>query len=92
VKVKEKKIEQEEDIKYEEELFELLREKRAYFAKELSLPAYIIFGNKTLKYLASKKPFDKDTMLEVNGVGERKYEQFGEEFLKVISKYNSSIK
>jgi ATP-dependent DNA helicase RecQ len=49
------------------------------------VPAYIIFSDKTLKHLASAKPYDKASMLEVNGVGEKKYEQYGEEFLEVIN-------
>ncbi len=89
VEVAEKKVKQVEEIEYEEELFQLLREKRAYLAKELKLPAYIVFGDKTLKHLANEKPHDKESMLEVNGVGEKKYEQFGEDFLSVIREYGS---
>jgi len=81
---KEKKIKQKEDFDYDETLFEALRAKRAEMAKKLGLPAYIIFGDKTLKHLANEKPFDKASMLEVNGVGEKKFEQFGEAFLAVI--------
>ena len=85
VKTKEKRVKQKEDFSYDEELFEKLREKRAELASEMKVPAYIIFGDKTLKHLANDKPFDKASMLEVNGVGEKKYEQFGAKFLEVIS-------
>ncbi len=80
-----KKVKQKEDFDYDEELFEELRQKRAEIANEKGVPAYIIFGDKTLKHLANLKPFDKDSMLEVNGIGEKKFEQFGEEFLEVIN-------
>ncbi len=80
-----KKIKQKEDFDYDEELFEELRKTRALLASEKGVPAYIIFGDKTLKHLANEKPFDKASMLEVNGVGEKKFEQFGEEFLSVIN-------
>jgi ATP-dependent DNA helicase RecQ len=85
VTVKEKKVKQKEDFSYDEELFEELRAKRAELANELSVPAYIIFSDKTLKHLAAQKPYDKSSMLQVNGVGEKKYGQFGEEFLKIIN-------
>ncbi|MEA1891228.1 MAG: DNA helicase RecQ [Campylobacterota bacterium] len=85
ITTKEKKVKQIEDFEYDEELFEELRKKRSELASEMGVPAYIIFGDKTLKYLASKKPFDKASMLEVNGVGEKKYEQFGEDFLAIIN-------
>ncbi|MEA3331658.1 MAG: DNA helicase RecQ [Campylobacterota bacterium] len=81
----EKKVKQKEDFEYDKELFEELRSRRSELATKLSVPAYIIFSDKTLKHLASDKPFDKVSMLEVNGVGEKKFEQFGEEFLEVIN-------
>ncbi|WP_455757071.1 DNA helicase RecQ [Sulfurimonas sp.] len=80
-----KKVKQKEDFDYDEELFETLRIKRAEIANEKGVPAYIIFGDKTLKHLANEKPSDKASMLEVNGVGEKKFEQFGEQFLEVIN-------
>lgn len=80
-----KKVKQKEDFDYDEELFEELRMKRSELANEKGVPAYIIFGDKTLKHLANEKPHDKDSMLKVNGVGEKKFEQFGKEFLSVIN-------
>ena len=85
VKVKEKAIKQVEAFDYDEELFQKLRAKRAEIAEELSLPAYIIFSDKTLKHLAADKPFDEASMLEVNGVGAKKYAQYGEDFLEIIN-------
>jgi ATP-dependent DNA helicase RecQ len=81
----EKKVKQAKEFDYDEELFELLREKRSELANELGVPAYIIFTDKTLKHLANDKPHDKVSMLEVNGIGEKKFEQFGEDFLSVIN-------
>ncbi|MDQ7044634.1 MAG: DNA helicase RecQ [Sulfurimonas sp.] len=80
-----KKIKQKEDFDYDEELFEELRSKRTEIANEKGVPAYIIFGDKTLKHLANEKPHNKASMLEVNGVGEKKFQQYGEEFLSVIN-------
>ena len=85
INVKEKKVTQAKEFDYDEELFEALRIKRSEMASELGVPAYIIFSDKTLKHLANDKPYDKASMLEVNGVGEKKFEQFGEEFLGVIN-------
>ena len=73
-----------DDIDYDKELFEKLRAKRAQLAEELSVPAYIIFGDKTLKHLAQIKPHNKETMLQINGVGMKKFEQYGSEFLDLI--------
>ena len=85
VKSKEKRVKRDDGFDYDETLFEALRSKRSELASEMGVPAYIIFGDKTLKHLANDKPFDKASMLEVNGVGEKKFEQFGEEFLGIIN-------
>lgn len=85
VNVKEKKVKRKEDFEYDKALFESLREKRSELAKELSIPSYLIFSDKTLKHLSADKPTDKASMLEVNGVGEKKFEQYGEAFLEVIN-------
>ena len=82
-KQKAKKLQ--EDFEFDREMFDRLREKRKELAEELEVPAYIIFSDKTLKHLAANMPTNKDEMLEVNGVGMKKYEQFGEEFLAVIN-------
>ncbi len=84
INTKEKKVKQAKEFDYDEALFESLRAKRAELANDLGVPAYIIFNDKTLKHLANDKPHDKASMLEVNGIGEKKYEQFGEEFLSVL--------
>jgi ATP-dependent DNA helicase RecQ len=34
--------------------------------------------------MAARKPQTKEEMLEVNGVGEVKYERYGEEFLVLL--------
>lgn len=85
VKSKEKRVKRDDGFDYDETLFELLRSKRSELASDMGVPAYLIFGDKTLKHLANDKPFDKASMLEVNGVGEKKFEQFGEEFLTIIN-------
>ena len=85
VNATEKIVKQAKEFDYDDELFERLRVKRSEMASEKGVPAYIIFSDKTLKHLASDKPYDKISMLEVNGIGEKKYEQFGKEFLDVIN-------
>jgi len=85
INVKEKKVKQAQEFAYDEELFETLRIKRSELASELGVPAYIIFSDKTLKHLADEKPFDKPSMLSVNGIGLKKYEQYGEDFLDIIN-------
>lgn len=68
----------------EETLFETLRRLRAQIAKEEKVPPYIVFSDKTLTHMCIVKPEDKEEMLSVSGVGEFKYEKYGERFLEAI--------
>ncbi len=61
--------------------FESLRSLRAEIAKEEGKPAYIVFGDKSLKEMAKSLPQNKDEMMQINGVGEMKYKRYGELFL-----------
>lgn len=74
------------------ELFERLRELRTRIAGEESLPPYIIFSDKTLVDMCIKAPLSREEMLRVSGVGENKYERYGERFLSVITEYTGGIK
>ena len=65
-------------------LWEQLRRLRLDIAKELGLPAYVIFHDKTLKEMAILRPNTRETLLQITGVGEKKAERFGERFLKAI--------
>lgn len=45
---------------------------------------YIVFSDKTLVQMCIEKPTNKNAMLKVSGVGEFKFEKYGERFLEVI--------
>lgn len=66
------------------QLFEKLRELRLQIAKEEKVPPYIVFTDKTLVDMCVKKPKNRGEMLEVSGVGEAKYQKYGERFLKCL--------
>ena len=56
------------------------------------MPAYIIFNDKTLVEMAQKRPTKLDEMAQINGVGAKKLENFGNAFLEVImEKLNNCI-
>ncbi|MDZ4906990.1 HRDC domain-containing protein, partial [Clostridium perfringens] len=68
-------------------LFELLRELRLNISREENVPPYVIFGDGTLKEMTVKYPLDKDSMLDISGVGETKFNKYGERFIEVIKNY-----
>lgn len=71
---------------FELSIFEKLRALRSKIAKENSIPPYVVFSDKTLKEMAEKLPLDKEAMLEISGVGEVKFERYGEAFLELCEK------
>ena len=74
------------------ELFEQLRDLRSAIAKEENMPPYIIFADKTLVDMCVRVPFDKKEMLKVTGVGENKFNRFGERFLSCIREYTGGVR
>ena len=76
------KLEQSEEIlSFDEQLYERFRTLRREIALEHEVPAYVIFGDKSLKEFALKLPTSKEEMLDINGVGLVKYEKYGQAFL-----------
>jgi ATP-dependent DNA helicase RecQ len=65
-------------------LFEKLRQLRLEVAKRLNVPPYVVFHDKTLKEMASRRPSSRAELLAIIGVGERKAKQFGDLFLEII--------
>lgn len=70
--------------KDEEVVFERLRELRREIAREENVPPYIVFSDKTLIHMVRENPKSKEEMLLISGVGDFKYEKYGERFLKLI--------
>jgi ATP-dependent DNA helicase RecQ len=71
------------------DLFELLRTLRRETAEQLDVPAYVVFGDATLRDMARRRPSSLDGLLNVKGVGEKKRTDYGETFLACIVEYCS---
>ncbi|MDO5335168.1 MAG: HRDC domain-containing protein, partial [Coriobacteriia bacterium] len=67
------------------ELFERLRALRKRLADEAGVPPYMVFSDATLRGLAQRRPKSKEQMLDVSGVGQKKLERYGAEFLAEIA-------
>ena len=77
-----------EDLDYDQDLFDALRERRKELATAAGVPPFIIFGDQSLAEMAAFRPVDLETMREINGVGELKLKRYGEEFLAVINGFS----
>jgi ATP-dependent DNA helicase RecQ len=68
-------------------LFDTLRVVRRKIATQRQVPAYIVFGDASLRDMARRRPSTVDAFLEVSGVGQAKARQYGEEFVATIAEY-----
>ncbi len=73
------------EIECDEALFGRLRELRKRLADERRVPAYVIFGDATLREIARRYPATKEAMRGVFGMGERKLEEFGGTFAAEVA-------
>jgi len=68
----------------EKALFESLRALRMSIAKERGVPPYVVFNDSTLREMALDKPSDRHALLSIRGVGQKKLDDFGSDFLQAI--------
>lgn len=60
------------------ELFERLRALRKEISTELEMAPYMVFSDKALRGLCRLRPQTRDELIQVNGIGEKKADAFGE--------------
>jgi ATP-dependent DNA helicase RecQ len=65
-------------------LFERLRAWRAEAAREQGVPAYIVFGDATLRGIALTEPTSREQLATVSGVGEKKLDAYGDAVLALV--------
>lgn len=74
------------------DLFDALRQVRIRLAKEEGMPPYIIFSDKTLTDMCVRLPMNKSEMLMVTGVGEHKFEKYGQPFIDAVHEFTQGTK
>ena len=78
------------DVECDEILFERLRTLRRKLADERGVPAYIVFGDTTLRAMARHYPDRVERMESIPGMGEKKRAEFGTAFANEIFLYLQS--
>ena len=66
------------------ELYEALITLRREIAEAKKVPLYIIFSNAVIEDIAEMKPVTKAEFIEIKGIGEKKYDLYGEQFMEVV--------
>ncbi|MDA8724002.1 DNA helicase RecQ [Alphaproteobacteria bacterium] len=64
-----------------------LKKLRLALARERSVPAFVIFSDKTLAQMAEELPITENQFLAISGVGNKKLGEFYHRFREVIEKF-----
>ena len=76
-----------EELNYDSNLFEILRNLRKEIAEINHVPPFIVFTDVSLKEMSTYFPINVESMLEISGVGVNKLEKYGDIFIETINKY-----
>ena len=68
---------------------ETLRALRKEISTELEMAPYMVFSDKALRGLCRLRPQTRDELIQVNGIGEKKADAFGEQFMAAIEEFES---
>ena len=72
-------------------LFNKLRAWRKRTARRNNQPAFVVFDDKTLWAIVSRKPRTKGQLLDVPGIGKVKAERYGADVLSIISSHRGGF-
>ena len=75
------------EFEFDRGLFEELRALRRRLADARSVPAFVVFGDVSLRHMAASLPWSIEEFSRIPGVGETKLAEYGPEFLEVIRTY-----
>ena len=77
----------EKELPFDPALFEELRTLRRAIAEEQGIAAFVVFGDRTLREMATYFPQRPESFHRIYGVSQRKQEQYGTRFLAVIQRF-----
>lgn len=86
---KKKRVIKNENLNFDDKLFELLANVRKEIATKKKVPLYVVFHNSALEEMAHYMPLDKESFMNIKGVGERKFKNYGLQFMRAIEEYKT---
>lgn len=73
----------------EERLYQALKQWRLQRAKADDVPAYVIFGDKTLRDIVQTLPENHADLSQIYGLGAAKIDKLGDEILQIVADWGS---
>jgi len=71
----------------DQRLWDALRTRRREIAAQQGVPPYVVFHDATLAEIVEHRPRTLEQFAQISGVGTRKLEAYGEDFIQVIKTY-----
>ena len=87
IKVEFKEVKVAKESNNKNELFEVLADLRKTIAVNEKVAPYMVFGDATLLSMANTYPTTQQELLNISGVGQVKYERYGQNFIDAIETY-----
>lgn len=72
-------------------LIENLKTLRQIFARRMGYEPFLVFNTKTLEDIVVKMPTTQDALLNVHGIGPKKYQNFGDPIISLIKQYKRQV-
>ena len=76
--------------RWDDALWEALRERRLELAQAQGVPPYVIFHDVALREMVEFRPRTRQDFSDITGVGEAKLQRYGDDFLAVIAQAGGS--
>lgn len=73
-------------------LLDALKKLRREISAKQNVPAFVVFNDASLEEMALKKPQNEEEFLAISGVGQRKFEVYGNDFLEILQSNNPANK
>lgn len=74
-------------VEMDAELYELLTALRKKIATQEGVPPYVVFSDRSLMEMSRFYPQSSKSFLNISGVGEYKLQQYGDQFIELITSY-----
>ncbi len=76
-----------ENLEYDQGIFEVLRRLRIKMAEEEGVPPYVVFSDRTLRQIAAYQPANETEFGALHGIGKAKVERYAARFLLELQEY-----
>ncbi|HLF66889.1 MAG TPA: RecQ family ATP-dependent DNA helicase, partial [Gammaproteobacteria bacterium] len=78
-------------IDYDKALFAKLSHMRRELAQQAGLPPFVIFHDRTLIEICVHAPKTKESLLQINGIGDEKLKRYGDAVLAIMLDYTRAV-